>query len=66
VIDLGVLLALLSYAAVVIVWPVSIGAVSLMAERSYGSYLGRSLWIAFAILQTAVSIIALTSIRLEF
>jgi len=66
VIDLGVLLAILSYAAIIIVWPVSIGAVAITAERNYGSSAGRVLWVAFAVVQTLVSLIAFSAIRLEF
>ena len=56
--DLRLALQILGFAAIVIVWPVSIGAVSVVAERNYGKSLGKSLWIAFAILMTGVALMA--------
>jgi hypothetical protein len=61
---LSLLLYISGYAAVLIVWPVSIGAVAVVAERNYGASLGRSLWIAFAVVMTGVVLMAVSAVEM--
>ena len=49
---------ILGWCAIVVAWGVAIAGVSVVAEKSHGPVLGRSLWIAFAVIQSLVCLMA--------
>ena len=56
-------LYILSFAMLVIVWPTSIAAAALAAERTFGPTIGRSMWILFAVFQSFICFLAFNELN---